>query len=113
MSDACVGSESPSDPKDDAKWHVYLIRTNDNALYCGVTIDVARRFDEHQKNGTKTAKYLRGKQPLSLAWTQEIGTKQQAMSLEWKIKRLAKKDKERLCNDSGFAQVFINDNIKF
>ncbi|PKF50181.1 GIY-YIG nuclease family protein [Enterovibrio nigricans] len=109
--DKAALSDESTASKNNAQWHVYLIRTRDNALYCGVTLDVARRFDEHQTNGMKTAKYLRGKQPLSLAWTCEIGTKQQAMSLEWKIKRLAKKDKERLCKDSDFAQVFIKDNI--
>ncbi|WP_305417985.1 GIY-YIG nuclease family protein [Photobacterium leiognathi] len=29
-------------------WYVYLIRTSSNSLYCGVTTDVERRFDEHQ-----------------------------------------------------------------
>ncbi|MCC4798712.1 GIY-YIG nuclease family protein [Enterovibrio norvegicus] len=92
-------------------WHVYLIRTKNNALYCGVTTDVARRFDEHQKNGTKTAKYLRGKQPLTLAWSYEVGDKRLAMSLEWKIKRLSKREKERLCTENGLIQVLINDSI--
>ncbi|MBV7296574.1 GIY-YIG nuclease family protein [Enterovibrio paralichthyis] len=91
-------------------WYVYLIRTRDDALYCGVTTDVARRFSEHQDNGTKTAKYLRGKQPLTLAWSFQAASKQQAMSLEWKIKRLTKRDKERLCNDSDRITVLLNDN---
>ncbi|WP_407333782.1 GIY-YIG nuclease family protein [Enterovibrio sp. 27052020O] len=92
-------------------WSVYLIRTRDNALYCGVTTDVERRFNEHQKNGTKTAKYLRGKQPLTLAWSYEVGDKQKAMSLEWKIKRLTKREKERLCKESDLITVLFNDSI--
>ncbi|WP_028022557.1 GIY-YIG nuclease family protein [Enterovibrio calviensis] len=96
-------------PRPQAPWYVYLIRTRENALYCGVTTDVQRRFGEHQENGTKTAKYLRGKQPLTLAWSHEVGAKQKAMSLEWKIKRLAKRDKERLCKESDLILVLFND----
>ncbi|MDD1792194.1 GIY-YIG nuclease family protein [Enterovibrio sp. ZSDZ42] len=96
-------------PQTQTSWYVYLIRTRENALYCGVTTDVQRRFDEHQQNGTKTAKYLRGKQPLTLAWSHEVGAKQKAMSLEWKIKRLAKRDKERLCKESDLILVLFND----
>lgn len=92
-------------------WHVYLIRARDNSLYCGVTTDVMRRFDEHQQNGTKTAKYLRGKQPLTLAWSYEVGTKQQAMSLEWYIKRLTKREKEQLCKEPDRIQVLLNDKF--
>ena len=42
-------------------WHVYLIRTKMGHLYTGVTQDVKRRFKEHQKEGRKGAKYLKGK----------------------------------------------------
>lgn len=106
-------SSTPSDntPNAAASWCVYLIRARDNSLYCGVTTDIARRFNEHQENGTKTAKYLRGKQPLRLAWSYEVGTKQQAMSLEWKIKRLAKREKERLCTEHDRIQVLLNDRM--
>lgn len=102
----------PSGVEPDAvtPWYVYLIRTRDNALYCGVTTDVARRFSEHQDNGTKTAKYLRGKQPLTLAWTYQAASKREAMSLEWKIKRLTKRDKEHLCNDTDRIKVLLNNN---
>ncbi|RXJ74605.1 hypothetical protein CS022_03285 [Veronia nyctiphanis] len=90
-------------------WFVYLIRTSSSSLYCGVTTDVKRRFEEHQKNGTKTAKYLRGKQPLVLEWYQCAGSKRQAMQLEYRIKRLRKNDKERLCKDIGFWQALLRE----
>ncbi len=76
-------------------WWVYLVRTSGNALYCGITTDVERRFTQHQKG--QGAKALRGKGPLSLAWQQEIGTsKGDALKLEYRIKQLSKADKERL-----------------
>ncbi|MFY3325755.1 GIY-YIG nuclease family protein [Vibrio fluvialis] len=76
-------------------WWVYLVRTSGNALYCGITTDVERRFTQHQKG--QGAKALRGKGPLSLAWQQEIGlSKGDALKLEYRIKQLSKADKERL-----------------
>ncbi|MBL4284819.1 GIY-YIG nuclease family protein [Vibrio fluvialis] len=76
-------------------WWVYLVRTSGNALYCGITTDVERRFTQHQKG--QGAKALRGKGPLSLAWQQEIGPiKGDALKLEYRIKQLSKADKERL-----------------
>jgi len=75
-------------------WHIYIIRCKDNSLYTGVTIDIKRRFDEHQNDPKKGAKYLKGKKPLSLVWHKKIGSKQKAMQLEWKIKQLPKHKKE-------------------
>lgn len=76
-------------------WWVYLIRTSGNALYCGITTDVERRFTQHQKG--QGAKALRGKGPLTLAWQHELGPdKGDALKLEYHIKRLTKAQKERL-----------------
>ncbi|MGF1687933.1 GIY-YIG nuclease family protein [Photobacterium japonica] len=76
-------------------WSVYLIRTAANQLYCGVTTDVTRRFLEHQSK-SQGAKFLKGKGPLTLAWSQAIGDKRVAMQVEYRIKQLPKKKKEQL-----------------
>ena len=76
-------------------WSVYLIRMRNNSLYCGVTIDVSRRFKQHQ-TGNQGAKALKGKGPLLLVWSQEVGDKRLAMQLEYRIKRLTKAKKEAL-----------------
>ncbi|EEX39673.1 GIY-YIG nuclease family protein [Vibrio furnissii] len=79
-------------------WWIYLVRTSSNALYCGITTDVARRFTQHQKG--QGAKALRGKGPLTLAWQHEIGpSKGDALKLEYRIKQLSKVQKERLILD--------------
>ncbi|MFC1235355.1 GIY-YIG nuclease family protein [Vibrio sp. F74] len=85
-------------------WWVYLIRNNRNALYCGVTNDLERRFKMHQDG--KGAKALKGKGPLVLEWSQELNNKVSAMQLEYKIKQLKKIDKETLVsNGFVFPQV--------
>ncbi|MCW8329951.1 GIY-YIG nuclease family protein [Photobacterium sp. SDRW27] len=78
-----------------ATWSVYLIRTASNQLYCGVTTDIERRFKEHQ-TGNKGAKYLKGKGPLTLVWSEVVGDKRKAMQLEYRIKKLSKAKKESI-----------------
>lgn len=77
-------------------WSLYLIRTAAGNLYCGVTTDVERRFREHLADGPKTAKALRGRGPLTLAFTQVVGDKRMAMRCEWQLKRWPKAQKEAL-----------------
>ncbi|MRS14493.1 GIY-YIG nuclease family protein [Enterobacteriaceae bacterium RIT691] len=75
-------------------WFVYLIRSADNRLYTGITKDVQRRFAQHQSG--KGAKALRGKGELSLALAKEVGEHSLALRLEYQIKQLTKRQKERL-----------------
>ena len=77
-------------------WSLYLIRTAAGSLYCGVTTDVERRFREHLADGPKTAKALRGRGPLTLAFTHVVGEKRTAMQWEWRLKRWPKARKEAL-----------------
>ena len=82
-----------------SSWYVYIIRTKRNTLYTGITTDVKRRFAEHQSGGSKCAKYLRGKGPLKLVYKKNVGTHEDALSEEFRIKKLAKAKKENLLKD--------------
>jgi putative endonuclease len=77
-------------------WSVYILRCGDESLYTGVATDVTRRFGEHQSQGPKAAKYVRGRTPLRLVYTREIGTRSEAQKEEWRIKRLSRARKEAL-----------------
>lgn len=74
-------------------WSIYMLRCGDDSLYTGVATDVARRLDEHQSQGPKAAKYVRGRAPLALVYTREIGTRSEALKEEWRIKRLSRAQK--------------------
>ena len=89
------------------KWYLYIIRCDDNSLYTGITTDVNRRFDEHQNNPVKGAKYLRGRGPLELVFKKRIGTKSEASSAEYRIKRLTKIQKENLLKNKLKLKEFI------
>lgn len=78
-------------------WYIYLIREKNNGLYCGITTDVQRRFTQHQTG--KGAKALKGKLPLTLVFNCEVGDRSAASKLEFQVKKLPKKAKERLVLD--------------
>lgn len=74
---------------------MYLIRMRTNALYCGITTDVERRFFQHQQGCG--AKALKGKGPLVLEWHCLVGSSRSiASKVEYKIKQLPKLIKEQL-----------------
>jgi putative endonuclease len=86
------------------KWYLYIVRCRNGSLYTGIATDVERRFAEHQAN--KGSKYLRGRGPLKLVFTKQIGKKELALKIERLVKRLPKLKKEKLIKAN-------NDNNKF
>jgi putative endonuclease len=79
-----------------SSWFVYIIRCGDLSLYTGIATDVDRRFAEHESQGAKAAKYLRGRLPLTLLYQQEIGSRSEASKVELRIKSLSRKEKLEL-----------------
>lgn len=80
----------------DEDWYLYMVRTAKGVLYTGITLDVQRRFTEHQEGGVKAAKALKGKGPLSLAYVEKVGSKVDAYKREYAVKKLRKSQKEQL-----------------
>lgn len=77
-------------------WSVYVVCCGDSSLYTGIAIDVSRRFAEHQAQGPKTARYLRGRGPLQLVYQCPAGDRSAALKLEYQIKQLPRADKLKL-----------------
>jgi putative endonuclease len=77
-------------------WFLYVIRTVDNFFYAGITTDVERRFNEHTAGGRKAAKYLLAHKPSALVFFQAVGGRSLALKVEYRFKRLTKRDKETI-----------------
>ena len=73
---------------------MYVIECADGSLYTGYSPDVQARFATHQA-GTG-AKYTRGRGPLNLLAVAEFPTKHDAMSAEYRFKRLSRDRKDEL-----------------
>jgi putative endonuclease len=81
-------------------WYLYLVQCANSHLYTGITKDVPRRFSEHQQGGTKAAKYLKGKGPLTLVYQELVGSQSQALKRELMIKKLTRAQKLQLIHGS-------------
>lgn len=79
-----------------AIWYLYMIRTRGGQLYTGIATDVERRFAEHCAGGAKAARYLRGRSPLTLVFSHEIGSRSAALRAERAVKKQSKTVKERI-----------------
>jgi putative endonuclease len=77
----------------DNEWSLYMIKTRMNTLYTGISTDVDRRFKEHSGASKRAARYLKGKGPLELVWHEAVGTKSEALVLEYRVKKLNKRQK--------------------
>lgn len=78
------------------KAFVYLLRCNDNSLYCGWSSDLSKRVKVH--NTRKGAKYTKTRLPVELVYFEVYEDKIIAMKREYEIKQLTKLQKERLIN---------------
>ena len=74
---------------------VYLIRCRDGSLYTGITNDLARRLESHQR-GTASA-YTRSRRPLALAYQETQPDRGAALRREAAIRRLSRAEKLTLC----------------
>ena len=87
-------------------WVVYMIRCADDTLYTGIARDIERRFAEHQAQGARTARYLRGRAPLQLVFQCAVENRGTALRLEYRIKQLPRADKCALLRgDLGVTQL--------
>lgn len=85
-------------------WYLYMVRCRDGSLYTGIATDVERRFAEHQAG--MGAKYLRGRGPLKLVYTKQIGKRGLALKVEHRIKKLPKHKKDQLVKTgTGFDDI--------
>ncbi len=82
-----------------SQWFVYMIRCHDNSLYTGITTDIERRFQQHVSG--KGAKYFYGRKPQKVVLQETLATKGEALKREIEIKKLNKKEKERLILSHG------------
>jgi putative endonuclease len=76
--------------------YVYVVECSDGTLYTGYTKDVERRVEEH--NAGEGAKYTRGRTPVEVVHVEEYTTRSEAMSREAEIKKMSRKEKERLAD---------------
>ena len=93
------------------KYYLYILKTVDNTLYCGIARDVLARFEEH-KTG-KGAKYTRSYKPQSIVYVDIFEDKSSASKEEYRIKKtLVRKEKLELIEKNKLKTEKMLNNLK-
>ena len=79
--------------------YVYLLRCKDDTLYCVWTTYLGSRIAAH--NSGKGAKYTRSRLPVELVYYEAYENKHDAMSREWHMKRMSRKEKTELISSEN------------
>lgn len=72
-------------------WFVYLLECEDGSIYTGIAVDVAARYEAHQK-GTG-ARYTRAHQPKKLLAVVEFSSRSAASQAEYAVKQMTAGEK--------------------
>jgi len=74
------------------KYYLYILKTVDNTLYCGIARDVIARFNEHLLG--KGAKYTRSHKPSEIVYVDIFEDRATAQSEEYRIKKTLKREEK-------------------
>jgi putative endonuclease len=92
-------------------WFVYVILTERNALYTGITTDVERRFQQHMEvycgvEKSKGAKFFRSQKPLHICYQKVFADRSSASQWEYQLKKMPRKKKlEWIYSDSELMEA--------
>ncbi len=77
-------------------YFVYILRCSDDSLYTGITRDLDRRIDEHNRDDQLGAAYTRSRRPVNLVYHEVLPTRSDASRREHQIRQMSKQEKEDL-----------------
>lgn len=75
-------------------FHTYMLHCADGSYYVGHTDNLEQRIAQHQSG--EIPGYTQTRRPVALVWSQDFGTRDEALSAEQQIKGWSRKKKEGL-----------------
>lgn len=92
------------------KYYLYILKTVDNTLYCGIARDVLARYEEHLSG--KGAKYTRSHKPQEIVYVDIFEDKSGASKEEYRIKKtLTRTQKLKLIEENKEKTKNILSNL--
>jgi putative endonuclease len=82
-------------------WSCYLLICSDGSYYCGITNNMAKRLEDHNRG--KGAKYTRGRLPVRITAIRQNMTKSGAATFESMVKKQKKEKKVTFFKTFGRA----------
>ena len=93
----------------DDGYYIYIVKCCDGTLYTGSTKDLQARLKKH--NLGQGAKYTRGRRPVTLVYSEFVGSKSDALKRENQIKKMTRSDKIGLIGGVTGGRCCCNINV--
>ena len=88
-------------------WEVYIIECKSGTLYTGITTDVSRRFEQHLTR-KKGARFFSLSEPMLIVYREKHPDRSSATKREIAIKKLTRKEKQKLISSYIFSNKIKN-----
>jgi len=72
-------------------WFCYMVRCRDGSFYAGITNDLRRRVDEHNRG--EAASYTAKRRPVKLIWAEGFDSQRAARRREVEVKGWSRRKK--------------------
>ena len=90
-------------------WHAYILKCCDDSYYVGITEDLKSRLTDHNRG--KGSLYTKVRRPVRLIYFEELEGKNEVERREIELKKLSRKNKERLIKYGKDRRVsLVSDN---
>jgi putative endonuclease len=76
------------------RWTLYIVECKDSSLYTGITNDLEKRLEKHNKG--KASKYTRSRLPVKLVYREIYKTESSVRKREIEVKNFSRQDKLKL-----------------
>ncbi len=83
--------------------YTYIVRCADGTYYTGWTNHLEERVKTH--NEGRGAKYTKSRRPVELVYYETFSSQAEAMSREWHIKHMSRREKEDLIRRKSIFQT--------
>jgi len=77
----------------------YMLKCADDSFYIGHTDHLEQRMAAHGTGALRC--YTSNRRPVSLVWSQEFATREEALAAERQLKGWSRKRKKRSCTETG------------
>lgn len=81
-------------------WEVYIIQSTNGKFYTGITTDLDRRFNDHQKS-PRGARFFRISAPEKIVFRESHPNRSEASKRECEIKKMDREKKRLLIENQG------------
>ena len=89
-------------------YSLYILLCDGKILYTGIAQDPEARLIQHQSKKPPGAKFTRRFKKLEIVYQVEVGSRSEAQSLEYYVKKLTRKNKKALIASQTNLEVLLS-----